>query len=523
MRVLWSSLLVVTFVAAASACTDGDTLPADGKCHEFLVCKNGTWAKDSCVTSLRRYSKEQKKCMWWFQVDCQEATQCTEENQLLKNPYTCSVYYKCSGGKLEYHHCVWPFYFDGEGCKFWGDCKGANENYAEACSGDEAEPIADSSRKYKACRDGFFTETSCFWGKKFDVETKSCQWFWNVKSDVTTCDGAARAPVNSNGRTYYQCDKDTKILLKKSCLPFQKFDSEAGRCVFSLKTASLDEVSSSLRSEEATKAFKNINDILFTSTAGKKVEPANEKNSSVSIKRVLRSISNSYAMDTSCTDGTYQVDINCLKYKVCVGNAWVTRTCPNGQIFSNGECRFAWEAQCNPGSCITGQKTAYAADCTKYNYCNENNVEVLTSCPESFWKKTQFNPSTGECDFVLWWKSCPSSSSFLSCSEGQTMSGSGSHEYQVCTGGKWATVKCSGSDVYKAELNGCGCATEAEHRAALSSKQYLECQSGRWVQLDCLLGGVFNPTTKICEKPRSRRSVESAKNPDDCIAGDTKC
>ncbi|KAF6197713.1 hypothetical protein GE061_008679 [Apolygus lucorum] len=218
-----------------------------------------------------------EKCMWWFQVDCQEATQCTEENQLLKNPYTCSVYYKCSGGKLEYHHCVWPFYFDGEGCKFWGDCKGANENYAEACSGDEAEPIADSSRKYKACRDGFFTETSCFWGKKFDVETKSCQWFWNVKSDVTTCDGAARAPVNSNGRTYYQCDKDTKILLKKSCLPFQKFDSEAGRCVFSLKTASLDEVSSSLRSEEATKAFKNINDILFTSTAGKKVEPANEK------------------------------------------------------------------------------------------------------------------------------------------------------------------------------------------------------------------------------------------------------
>ncbi|KAF6197712.1 hypothetical protein GE061_008678 [Apolygus lucorum] len=117
-------------------------------------------------------------------------------------------------------------------------------------------------------------------------------------------------------------------------------------------------------------------------------------------------------MDTSCTDGTYQVDINCLKYKVCVGNAWVTRTCPNGQIFSNGECRFAWEAQCNPGSCITGQKTAYAADCTKYNYCNENNVEVLTSCPESFWKKTQFNPSTGECDFVLWWKSCPSSSFF---------------------------------------------------------------------------------------------------------------
>uniref|UniRef100_A0A0K8T527 Chitin-binding type-2 domain-containing protein n=1 Tax=Lygus hesperus TaxID=30085 RepID=A0A0K8T527_LYGHE len=418
MKVLWSSLLVVTFVAAASACTDGETTPVDGKCREFQVCKNGTWTKDSCNTPLRKYSKEQKKCMWWFQVDCTEATQCSEENLLLKNPYTCSSYYKCSGGKLEVHNCVWPFYFDGNGCKFWGDCKGADEKYAEECSGDEAEPIADSTRQYKTCKDGFFEQTSCFWGKKFDVETKSCQWFWKVKTDVTTCDGNARAPENSDGKSYYQCNKESGILMKKSCLPLQKFDSEQGRCVFTLKSVNLDEVDASLRSEEAAKAFENINDLLFTSVAGNKVEQGNNKNSSVSIKRVLRSIRNSYLTDTSCTDGSYQTDLNCLKYKECIGNAWVTRTCPDGQIFSNGGCKWAWQAQCNPGSCITGEKTAYPPDCKKYYVCDANNNEVLTDCPQSFWKKTQFNPSTGECNFVLPWKDCPSTSSFLSCSEG---------------------------------------------------------------------------------------------------------
>ncbi|BET02597.1 Chitin Hypothetical protein Peritrophin-A domain [Nesidiocoris tenuis] len=411
MKFLANFLAVALFFGAcAAACTDGDTQRIPGKCDKYQLCKNGSWEEAKCLPLVQKYSKTENKCVWWFQSDCSSTPQCSGDS-LLKSPYSCRSYYQCDDGELKAKSC-WPlFNFDGTQCKFWGSCDTSvsedgdvnareNENYADPCSGDDSEPIANHCHWYKTCgSDGFFQETSCPIGKYFNAETKSCDWFWKVNCDVTKCDGKARAPANSDGNTYYQCVDG--YLMKKKCGWLHKFDDEKGQCVFSM---------SNLQFEAARNASKTIlqnSSIVQNSAGSKQIENTRAKRS-VDVR----------AINGSCpTNGAYQSHPNCLMFYECIDNKWVARNCSAAMIFSNGQCRFQWKAQCDPGSCIANTKSADPSDCTRYIECDANNNQVTVSCGKPWVGHYRFDPSKSEC--VWGWSECTSASSYVTvCPEG---------------------------------------------------------------------------------------------------------